>query len=200
VGVVTGDAAADAGRERTALGQYKGGGMRVKRRIAGLFLGGVVAAAATVVFGQPAQAAGYFSVVNYGSGKCAEVNRFGNPGANGELVVQRTCDGSDVQKWTRADVGGGVLMLVNKASGLCMDARDGVNADSTPVQQWACTGTTSMKWTINPDSLDGVHQVKSQIGGRCLDVRAGALFDGAQIQIYHCTGFGNPAQVWFFSG
>jgi Ricin-type beta-trefoil lectin domain-like len=177
--------------------------MRGTRRIAGLFLVGVLAAAATVVFGQPAQAAGgYYSIVNYGSGKCAEVNRFGSPLANGELVVQRTCDGSAVQQWAPVDAGGGVYELVNAYSGMCMDVRNGANANSTPVQQWTCTGTTSMKWTINPNSFTGVHQVLSRLGDehRCLDVRAGALFDGAQIQIYHCTGFGNSAQVWSFSG
>jgi hypothetical protein len=161
----------------------------------------VMAAAMAAVFGQPAQAAaGYYRIINLGSGKCAEVNRSGNPGGNGELVVQRRCDRQAVQQWTPVNLGGGVYQFVNKFSGLCMDVRNGVNADRTPIQQWACRGSTSMKWTLNPDSFSGVHQVQSRTGGRCLDVRGGAVVDGAQIQIYRCTGFANSAQVWSLSG
>ena len=169
----------------------------LRHRAARLLLAGTVTALMTVVLVPSAQAAsGYFNIVNLGSGKCAEVDRYGAPSWLGALVVQRTCDGNAVQHW--APVGQSVYLFINEFSGMCMDVRDGVNADSTPVQQWACTATPSMKWTINPNSFSGVHQIRSQIGGRCLDVRAGATVDGAQIQIYRCTGFGNAAQVWSF--
>ncbi|MDG4800309.1 RICIN domain-containing protein [Micromonospora sp. WMMD980] len=89
--------------------------------------------------------------------------------------------------------------IVNYGSGKCLDVHDGVDRDGTPLQQWACTGTKSMRWTVGPNSFTGVHQIKSQVGGRCMDVRAGSSSDGATVQIYHCTGFDNSAQVWSFS-
>jgi hypothetical protein len=169
----------------------------IRNRIAGTVLVSLMTALVGTLFVQPAQAStGYYEISNLGSGKCAEVDRFGAPYSNGGLVVQRTCDRNDVQLWSPG--GAGPYMFVNRASGLCMDVRNGINADATPVQQWACTGTTSMKWNISPNSFTGVHQITSQIGGRCLDVRSGSGADGAQIQIYHCTGFGNSAQVWSF--
>ena len=79
---------------------------------------------------------------------------------------------------------------------MCMDVRNGVNADWTQVQQWTCTNTPGMSWYIAggiPTSLP--ERVVSKIGGRCLDVRGGAFQDGAIIQIYHCTN-GNAAQAW----
>jgi predicted transglutaminase-like cysteine proteinase len=186
------------------------GKMSVRRRMGSMTLVAVMAALMTALFGQPAQAVGdqyklplgFYHLRNIGSNKCAEVNPLGAPMANGELVVQRTCVTSGpalaLQLWSPSalNVSGGGYTFTNKNSGKCMDVRNGVNADSTPVQQWECRGSTSMKWSLNPDSSTGVHQVLSQTGGRCLDVRGGAVGIGAQIQIYHCTGFGNPAQVW----
>jgi hypothetical protein len=174
--------------------------MKVGRGMSRMLVVGAVVAVVAALFAVPAQAAGgYYRIVNYGSGLCAEVNRYGAPWANGELVVQRVCDGSPVQQWAPVNTGGGVYEFVNAYSGDCMDVRNGVNADTTVIQQWECRGSNSMKWTINPNSFTGVHQIVSQTGGRCLDVRNGALWDGAQIQIYHCTGFGNSAQVWYFA-
>ncbi|MFI7069881.1 RICIN domain-containing protein [Micromonospora sediminicola] len=170
----------------------------IRNRVGGAVAASLLAAGlGAAALGQPAQAAGgHYQIVNYGSGKCLEVDRYGAPSSLGGLVVQRTCDGQAVQRWS--PVGQSTYTFVNQSSGMCLDVRNGVNADGTPLQQWACTGTTSMKWTVSPNSFSGVHQVRSQIGGRCLDVRGGSSADGATVQIYHCTGFGNPAQVWSF--
>lgn len=170
----------------------------IRSRVGGAVAAGVLATGLGVALAPPAQAAsGYYGIVNYGSGKCLEVDRFGAPASLGGLVVQRTCDGQAVQHWS--PVGQSPYTFVNRFSGMCVDVRNGVNADGTPLQQWACTGTTSMKWTVSPNSFTGVHQIKSQVGGRCMDVRAGSSADGATVQIYHCTGFDNSAQVWSFS-
>ncbi|MFD4205436.1 RICIN domain-containing protein [Micromonospora tulbaghiae] len=170
----------------------------IGKRAAGVLAAGLLATGFGVASGPPAQAAsGHYAIVNYGSGKCLEVDRFGAPSSLGGPVVQRTCDGQAVQRWS--PVGKSTYTFVNQFSGMCVDVRNGVNADGTPLQQWACTGTSSMKWTVDPNSFAGVHQIKSQIGGRCMDVRGGSAADGATVQIYHCTGFGNPAQVWSFA-
>ena len=174
--------------------------MKSRTSIAAVVTGLLVAAFAVATV-QPAQAAvGYFRLVNFGSGKCAEPNRFGVPRGNGEPIQQWTCDGSDRQAWhpTKHEIGTSNYLFINRNSSKCLDVRDGRNRDGTPVQQWDCRGGSSMIWTLNPDSFTGVHQLKSHIGDRCLDVAAGSLEDGAQIQIVHCTGFGNPAQVWYF--
>lgn len=173
--------------------------MRI-RRSTGLVLAGLTALAVSVGLGQQAQAAGgYYEITNFGSGMCAEVDRFGGTGANGTPLVQRACDGQTVQHWLPIEDPRGVHKFINRATGKCMDLRDGRDADRTVIQQWECGPSTSMKWTINPNSFDGVHQIKSFRTGRCLDVRGGSVLNGAAIQSVHCTGFGNAAQVWFFT-
>jgi hypothetical protein len=179
--------------------------MKIRRKAFSMLVIGVVVAATTVFAATPAQAAGAFSgLKNRGSNLCVEVNRFGNPLADGELVVQRACDGQLVQQWIQVfvDVNSGVFEFVNAFSGKCMDVRDGVNADTVPIQQWQCRGSNSMKWKLVAPALPSFNtwQVQSQTGGRCLDVRNGDGNDGVQIQIFHCTGFGNEAQVWTFIG
>jgi hypothetical protein len=155
-------------------------------------VGGGVAHAAQV--SNPVAAAAPGDVVtirNIGSNHCAEPIGFGN----GDIVVQRTCDPSNNnQKWVLSHIGGGVYQFVNVGTSKCLDVKNGQNADRTPIQQWACTGTTSMRWKGNPN-FDGVALVVSETGGRCLDVFGS---EGAPLRLIHCTGFGNLAQVWTF--
>jgi hypothetical protein len=66
--------------------------MGITRKVFGVLVGASLAAAATA-FGPVAEASeGYYQIENFGSGKCAEVDRFGSPWANGASVVPRTCD------------------------------------------------------------------------------------------------------------
>lgn len=173
--------------------------MRAKRST-GLVMAGLAAVATAVGFGQSAQAAeGFYEITNFGSGMCAEVNRFGDTGANGTPVVQHPCDGQAGQHWLPIEDPSGVYKFVNRGTGKCMDLRDGRDADRVVIQQWECGSSTSMKWTINPNSFTGVHQIRSSRTGRCLDVRGGSVSAGAQIQSVRCTGFDNSAQVWIFN-
>ena len=173
--------------------------MKSQRRIVGLLLVGAMSAAGFVAVGLPASAANgaYRTIVNSGSQKCAGLNPF-EYFNNGASVVQQTCNGQPEQNWAPVYLGGGNYQMVNQRSGMCLDVRDGVNADATQVQQWTCTNTPGMSWQVPgnfPKLTRGM--VVSKIGSRCLDVRAGSLEDGAIIQIYHCT-FSNNAQLWRF--
>jgi len=171
--------------------------MNTQRKLAGLLALGAMSAA--IAIGAPAYAApaGTFPITNYGSAKCIGTQP-GDVDSLGASIFQQTCTGGAAQQWTFDYVGDGYYHLVNAASHQCLDVRDGVNADWTQVQQWACTGTSSMAWKpAGPVPAYYPTQLKSKIGGRCLDVRYGSLADGAVIQIYHCTAY-NTAQAWTF--
>jgi hypothetical protein len=143
----------------------------------------------------PANAALY--IKNYGSGMCAGVRGFESHD-NGAAIVQQPCNGSYTQRWIPLGFDSDYRRFMNADSGgRCLDVRDGVNADWTPVQLWACTVTPGMYWKVPAGGLPAIvpAQLKSAIGGRCLDVRGGSLQEGAVIQIYHCT-LNNPAQAW----
>jgi Ricin-type beta-trefoil lectin domain-like len=153
------------------------------------------AAASNAVAAQTPQAfPANFSIVNYGSGLCLEPLGSGW----GEPILQQPCDSMrPMQRWLLSRATATRSLLVNQATGLCMDVRDGVNANRTVVQLWSCDlHTRSMRWgiTLTPDLY---FKVVSEIGSRCLDVAAGSLQPGAQIQIYDCTrDVTNTAQIF----
>jgi hypothetical protein len=178
--------------------------VRVKRRAARLLLVGAVVAALTVVAVQSAYASGYVEIKNFGSGMCVEVNRFHAVGEHGTDIVQRTCDGSDVQLWVpnRLASSNDSWNFINRASGMCLNDTAGNPADWTPTEQWECNGSPHEIWRIGPNiDLGGVHQIwRNQPGHpvQCLDVANGSHDDGATVQLFHCTGWSNGAQVWSF--
>jgi Ricin-type beta-trefoil lectin domain-like len=138
-----------------------------------------------------------FSIVNYGSGLCLEPAGSGW----GEPILQQPCDSMrPMQRWLLSPATATRSLLVNQATGLCMDVRDGVNANRTVVQLWSCNlYARSMRWGLATLIPDLYFKAVSEIGSRCLDVAAGSLQPGAQIQIYDCTrGVTNAAQIFAF--
>ena len=81
---------------------------------------------------------------------------------------------------------------------LCLDVRDGVNADRTVLQQWSCDlHAPSMRWQFSTLVPDSFFKLISAIGSRCLDVAGGSLEPGAQIPSFRCTQDNtNTAQIW----
>jgi hypothetical protein len=153
---------------------------------------------------RPREIQGFFTIVNYGSGLCLEPAGDGL----GEPILQQPCakDSKErpAQVWglSRATVTGNTTryQLFNRRTNMCMDVRDGVNANGTVVQRWSCDlHHRSKRWetvTLIPDLY---FKVVSEIGSRCLDVRGGSLQAGAQIQIHGCTpGVTNTAQIFAF--
>ena len=88
--------------------------------------------------------------------------------------------------------------MINAA--MCLDVRDGVDANRTVVQQWGCRNVPSMRWRFSPlihDYFKVISWIGDDKGDKCLDVAGGSLEPGARIQIYNCTGgTANTAQIW----
>jgi hypothetical protein len=153
----------------------------------------------------PDELPGFFKIVNSGSGKCLERNGDGF----GEPILQQDCIEDPVdprfnnQVWVQSkarETNG--LMRYQIASllpaNVCLDVRDGVNADRTVVQQWGCDlHHPSKRWEFHVLVPNTVFKLRSEIGRRCLDVAGGSLEPGAQIQIFRCTeDNSNTAQIW----
>ncbi|MER7274572.1 ricin-type beta-trefoil lectin domain protein [Dactylosporangium sp. NPDC000244] len=77
--------------------------------------------------------------------------------------------------------------LITGYQGLCVDVRNGTNADSTPVQVYTCNGTLSQQWAVITDGT--LHAM-----GKCLDVSGGSTANGTPVQLYTCNQTG--AQQW----
>src|SRR5262245_21086464 len=97
-----------------------------------------------------------FLIRNGGNGKCLEADRYTNPFGDGDPVIQRTCDFDASQVWTRAYLGNGIYYFVNAQSTMCLDVRDGIPNNGTPIQQWECRGSRSMKWFMNPNDFNTI--------------------------------------------
>jgi hypothetical protein len=176
-----------------------------KRRMVGLLLGSLMAAALSVGVVSTAQAAsGYHELVNVATQKCADVS--GGSTRPGALIHEWDCVGDDNQLWGLADLGNGYYNLVNKNSHLCAELPNDSGANGTPIEQEDCLGYLTEQWELrnlynNPQPN---YILVNRFTGKCLDLRSASARNGTQIQIWDCANLnaqfpnlpGIPAQVW----
>jgi hypothetical protein len=139
------------------------------------------------------------------SGLCLEIepSEDGNFHINGLRVWQKQCVNSRPQNNWVVKSGFGevdnspVVHLVNRASQMCLDVRDGSRSDRGIIQQWSCNPTSStMKWVIVDLRFNGflddfqIFNLRSQ---KCLDIPGASLQEFTYVQQYRCTE-GNYAQ------
>lgn len=81
-----------------------------------------IAAAAVLAVATPARAEdAIVKLVSAANGKCLQpINGSHN---QGDAIVQVACNGSAAQQWTVHSVSSTKVHLINRASGLCLDAR-----------------------------------------------------------------------------
>ena len=68
-------------------------------------------------------------------------------------IVQGICNGSLAQQWAYASSSSG-FHLINRSSGLCLDARGGA-ANGTPVEQWTCDWISNENWSWGNGRMSG---------------------------------------------
>jgi hypothetical protein len=161
-------------------------------RTAVMVLASAVAATVSVGTGTPANAADVVAMAAYNSSgqRCAEpVN-----GANGADVVLRACTGSGTQSWARISLGDGWYFVINQGyPNMCMDVRDGRDANGVAIQIWSCTLTKGMQWSFNR-VLYPYDRIKSKISGRCVDL-SGPADEGQALIVNPCRS-GRTSEVW----
>jgi hypothetical protein len=154
----------------------------------GLVLVVMAAAGTCLTVAQPASAANFFTIRNFGSQLCIQTPP-GRPNA-GEQLVQELCSPTDpAQRWAPVALGGRDFQFVNQGNGLCMRVRR-VNADFTPVETIDCTPISDSRWTFTAPIPNSVpNQIISRIAGgnRCLDISNSSKLPDAKVQIFHCT-------------
>jgi hypothetical protein len=174
-------------------------------------------AATAALMDFPAQFSEGF-IVNANSGMCLQPSSddfFGN----GDLVVQRPCNGTVAQAWELVPIGRKTFIdsgpdithdayrIVNAASGLCLDDRDGVSSNGATVQQWACnTTSTTMQWAswaIRSDSINLLIANRRAMLNRdtfvTLEVASGSTADNAPVQLFDIPGDPPAAQRWVYN-
>ncbi|MNC44547.1 Extracellular exo-alpha-L-arabinofuranosidase precursor [compost metagenome] len=66
----------------------------------------------------------------------------------GVQLQQWDDNGSNAQRWSIVDAGGGYYKLISKVSGLAVDVSGSSAADGAVVQQWTDNGTDAQKWAL----------------------------------------------------
>jgi hypothetical protein len=177
---------------------------RKRSRLVCLVLAGAMAVMVSIGVAGSAQAAapispamtnGYYELVNFGTGKCADV--INKSTSNGAYVQEYDCKGTDNQLWLPLDLGNGYFEIVNKGSNLCLDADVNVPVDGTRIRQLVCGAYTPEQWQLQIQSTFPAAYVLANRAGKCLDLNNDSPNNGTPIQLWSCGG-AIPAQLWIF--
>ena len=90
----------------------------------------------------------------------------------------------------------GTYKIVNRNSGLVLDAQGIQTANGTLLQQWSYSGADNQRWTVT-NLGGGQYKIKGVQSGRCVDVSDLSLIDGASIHLWDDWGGSN--QKWVIS-
>jgi len=128
-------------------------------------------------------------LVSTTSGKCLQpINQSHN---RGDAIVQKVCNGSAAQQWTVHIVSATKVHLINRDSGLCMDAR-GKGVDGTPIQQWPCNQISNEDWGFGITNNTLSSAVSDSPWTHC--IATPGTQDGLPMELRQCDG--DPSQVW----
>jgi hypothetical protein len=109
----------------------------------------------------------------------------------GDAIVQETCNGSAAQQWTVHDISSTQVHLINRANGLCLDAR-GKAVNGTPIQQWPCNWISNEKWGFGIKNNTLSSAIYNSVFTHCVATLASQ--NGAPVQLSACSG--DISQVW----
>jgi endoglucanase len=129
-----------------------------------------------------------YKVVNKNSAKCVDAAAAGT--ANGTLVQQYTCNGSNAQLWQFTATDSGyykVLTAANTAQGWDVTGGTTATADGVKIQLWANSGSTNEQWQPIAET-GGYYHLVVRNSGKCLDVPSASTADAVQLQQWACNG------------
>jgi hypothetical protein len=96
-----------------------------------------------------AQDNNYTFLVSKRSGYCMQPVQGGGAG-NGEKIEQAVCSGEVVyQQWRMFSAGPGLVRIVNKVNGKCLDVPGGTTSDGALLQLYTCNGTGAQIWQFH---------------------------------------------------
>jgi hypothetical protein len=166
-----------AGGIMAAFGLTSGGGSHTPRRAAAPLPGELdnpTAPATTAPTGQPtgqpsadptASAASQVippvGTLHTASGQCLTVS----DKDAGTRPKQDDCDGSAKQRWQLTALATDTYLIVNQASGKCLDVNDESKDDGAKIQQWDCHQSANQQWKVVWQG--GSFSLVSVNSGRC---------------------------------
>jgi Glycosyl hydrolase family 12/Ricin-type beta-trefoil lectin domain len=130
--------------------------------------------------------AGAGTIVNKNSGKCVDAAAAGT--ANGTVVQQFTCNGTNAQRWSRIATDSGYFRIGNSNStNQVINIAGPSTADGALASLQTYGGGTNQQWLPVSEAGGFVHLIVRN-SGKCLDVPAASTADGVQLQQFTCNG------------
>jgi beta-glucanase (GH16 family) len=127
------------------------------------------------------------------SGKCLDVS--GSSTADGAVVQEWGCNGTQAQVFHVTQLGGGYYKIVNVHSNKALDVKDVSTQPNAHLQQWGYGGGQNQQFQI-VDRGGGQFSLHPRHTGMALDVFWGNAADGTPIVQYPWSGRNN--QLWTF--
>ncbi|WFE38602.1 RICIN domain-containing protein [Micromonospora sp. WMMD998] len=118
------------------------------------------------------------------SGRCVGVTGDDPEGAQAALA---DCTGGPEQQWVVTPVTADTYLLVNAASGKCLDVNEARTDDGADVQQWSCNGQANQQWKLNPTGAGPVLLVAAH-SGKCAQVDDAGTEAGRELEQAPCGG------------
>ncbi len=128
------------------------------------------------------------TIVNKNSGKCVDARAAGT--ANGTVVQQYTCNGTNAQVWSRIATDSGYVRIgTANNTNQVIDINGPSTANGALAQLWAYGGGGNQQWMAVAEG-NGYYHLVARNSGLCLDVPAASTADSVQLQQYTCNGTG----------
>ncbi|WP_171074927.1 RICIN domain-containing protein [Nonomuraea basaltis] len=135
----------------------------------------------------PAQAESEIvKLVSVQNGKCLQPKTL----EEGDVIVQQACNGTHAQQWLVQYLPRNKMHLKNRASGYCLEVRDGA-FNGARVDQWGCGNISNENWTFGI----GNNLLGSGISGtwsHCIATPGSQ--NGLAVELRFCNG--NSSQLW----
>ncbi|MFE6039384.1 RICIN domain-containing protein [Streptomyces sp. NPDC056452] len=133
---------------------------------------------------------GYWSTLDngyyLGAPLCATPE--GNSTANGAIITQWSCTGSDLQQWMqRSD-----NRIVHKSSGKCLTpSGDASGTNGAVLTLWTCNSSAASQLFVV-----GYSHTFTQHGGKCITPKGNSWANGAYLTLWTCAEPAPPVQRW----
>jgi aryl-phospho-beta-D-glucosidase BglC (GH1 family) len=127
----------------------------------------------------------WYSAVNKNSNKCVDAAASGT--ANGTVIQQYTCNGTNAQNWQFTATSGGYYKIATRNNtGQVWDVSGVSTADGAKLNLWAYGGGNNQQW-LPVAEANGYYHFIARHSGKCLDVPGASTGDSVQLQQYTCN-------------
>ncbi|CCK25224.1 40-residue YVTN beta-propeller repeat-containing protein [Streptomyces davaonensis JCM 4913] len=129
----------------------------------------------------------WYSLTNAGNGTCVDARAAGT--ANGTVIQQYTCNGTNAQQFQFRPTDGGYTRIANRGNPQqVIDVTDVSTADNAPLQLWSYGGGGNQQWQpVREES--GSYRFVARHSGKCLS-SSGSSANSVQLVQRACDGSG----------